>query len=442
MPRYRLTIAYDGTDFCGWQKQHPPDETPLRAVQQVVEDTARTIIHEPLRVNGASRTDSGVHARGQVAGFDPVKTMDRDRVRRAMNARLPDDVLVTKVDIVDRDFNPIGDATSKGYRFSIAHSGLAGAPRPLFDRRYVYYSAYVLDVQRMHAAAQHLVGEHDFASFTRINHGRFTSVRTIHACDVTAQAPDRLAIDISGDGFLYNMVRIIAGTLRDVGRGKLEPDDMPGIIAACDRSFSGPTLPPQGLCLEWVEFGESIGKKPRSSRPRKATGGVPIRPERPEEFAAIYALNAAAFGQDDEAKLVDSLRDSDAEIISLVSIDEENGGISGHILFSPVTIPGVTGIKVLGLAPMAVTPAQQGKGIGTSLVKAGIGACRRAGADAVVVLGHPKFYPRIGFVPAVEFGIRSTYNVADEYFMAREITRGCLADVTGVVHYHPAFDGL
>ena len=258
--RYRLRLAYDGTDFHGWQKQHPPDAEPLRTVQGVVEDTVRAVVREDVELVGASRTDSGVHARGQVAAFSVTEPrVPVDRLVPALNARLPDDVLVVHAMLTHDAFNPIGDAESKGYRYVIAHGvvppGTPGhASRPLFDRRFVTYSAMPLDVDRMDAAAQHLVGGHDFASLTRLHHGRESTVREIHACRVVAQASDRVAIDVSGSGFLYNMVRIIAGTLLDVGVGRREPEDVPGILAARDRSAAGATLPPEGLCLMWIRY--------------------------------------------------------------------------------------------------------------------------------------------------------------------------------------------
>ncbi|MEO1583272.1 MAG: tRNA pseudouridine(38-40) synthase TruA [Planctomycetota bacterium] len=272
MPRYKLTIAFDGTDYCGWQKQEPPDPaTPgsritLRTVQGVVEDAARDVLREPgLVLTGASRTDSGVHALGQVAAFtsEPDASTgvgwpaDRgaDRLVKALNSKLPRDVLVRSAELVADDFEPIGGATSKEYTYTI----VSGETRPLWDRRYVWHTWYELDLARMRVAAAHLVGEHDFAAFAQINHGRKTTVRTIFACDVEqpeASNPDeqRFVIRVSGSGFLYNMVRIVAGTLMEVGRGKIEPRTVPEILASKDRRRAGVTLPPTGLRLEWVRY--------------------------------------------------------------------------------------------------------------------------------------------------------------------------------------------
>ena len=258
MPRYKLTVAYDGTDFHGWQKQEPPDAPPLRTVQGVLETTVREVVRQPIILTGASRTDAGVHALGQCAAFSADTTIPLDRLPRAINSRLPDDLQIHDAVIVPDAFDPIADCLAKAYRYTIAHGGEPGSPHnwlaPLFDRRIVYWTCHQLSAARMHAAAQHLVGEHDFASFAQINHGRETTIRTILSCTVQSTHDNRCEIEVSGTGFLYNMVRIIAGTLVEVGRGKYEPEDLPRIIAACDRRAAGPTLPPEGLCLLWTRY--------------------------------------------------------------------------------------------------------------------------------------------------------------------------------------------
>jgi len=249
MPRYKLTVAYDGTDFHGWQKQ-TLDGIELRTVQGVLESTVRTVVREPIVLMGASRTDAGVHARGQVAAFTSELDLPEERMIAAINARLPDDVRIEGVAPVPLDFEPISGATSKGYRYQLAH----GPRRPLFDRRFTSHHVLPLDVDAMARAAGDLVGMHDFTSFAKKNHGRESAVRTIFACTVEARCPTRLHIDVSGDGFLYNMVRIIAGTLAEIGRGRLPADAIPGILAAKDRTAAGQTLPPEGLCLQWIEY--------------------------------------------------------------------------------------------------------------------------------------------------------------------------------------------
>ena len=256
MPRYKLTVAYDGTEFHGWQRQHQPGEEPLRTVQGVLERTIVEVVREPITLTGASRTDAGVHARGQVAAFSCEATLEPKRLAAAVNSRLPQDIQIRRTSTVNEDFSPISDAVSKVYRYYIAHGNRRRRLPPLFDRRLVYSCGYELDPSRMNEATQHLLGEHDFSSFTRLNHGRESAVRTIHNCSVTPISRRRCRIDICGNGFLYNMVRIIAGTLVEVGRGKLDPDDLPGILNATDRTAAGATLPPEGLFLMSVNYEE------------------------------------------------------------------------------------------------------------------------------------------------------------------------------------------
>lgn len=354
MPRYKLTIAYDGTNFCGWQKQEPyasrvegaggagggaayePSLHPkvpaipaskvadalavregedqprvaLRTVQHVVEQAVRQVVRERVNVDGASRTDAGVHARGQCAAFtcgggsdgvtegrgDGVEegslplpgsppgsggegdkhtgwpvSRGVERLVRAINGKLPEDVVVMGAEVVRGDFNPVGDAASKAYSYTIHNA----RERAMWDRNYVHHTYDALDVGAMQRAAAHFVGEHDFVAFAAANHGRLTTVRTVFSCGVTATPIERAAlagalvhgvpglapgplqrvrIDISGSGFLYNMVRIISGTLVEVGRGRMSADAVPGIILGKDRRAAGPTLPGRGLCLEWIKY--------------------------------------------------------------------------------------------------------------------------------------------------------------------------------------------
>lgn len=285
MPRYKLTIAYDGTEFCGWQKQEPPiaqaeatgsgshvdpslettepGRVALRTVQAVVERAVREVVREPVLLFGASRTDSGVHARGQVAAFtatdDPAMIakgsgwpIERgvEALRRAVNGRLAEDVMVVGAEPVAPDFDPIGHCVAKGYSYTIH----ASRERPLWDRRYVHQVWEPLDVDAMRAGAAVLVGEHDFAAFAAAGHGRQSTVRAVHTLTVTPLPDDRIRIEISGSGFLWNMVRIIAGTLADCGRGRLTPDDIREALRTGDRRKAGPTFPASGLCLEWIRY--------------------------------------------------------------------------------------------------------------------------------------------------------------------------------------------
>lgn len=298
VPRYKLTIAYDGTEFHGWQKQEPPDpDAPapdpaalqagaprprieMRTVQGVVERAVREVVREPVILMGASRTDAGVHARGQVGAFtcsdlptdpEPGYAGEQRAIRagwptqrgtepllRAINSRLPGDILLRAADVVAGNFDPIGDAVRKCYSYTFHVS----RHRALWDRNFVHHLWTAHDVDKMAQAAAHFPGTRDFAGFAAAGHGRQTTVRTIFACRV-ARLPDpnpmepeayRIRMEVEGSGFLYNMVRIIAGTLADVGRGRIEAKDMPEIIASADRRRAGPTMPACGLCLEWIRY--------------------------------------------------------------------------------------------------------------------------------------------------------------------------------------------
>lgn len=255
MPRFRLLVSYDGTDFHGWQRQEPPGKEPLRTVQGTLEVAVRDALRVPVRVVGASRTDSGVHAIGQVMAFSADVRIPPERLPWAINARLPQDVQTSDARIVADDFDPISDAKTKCYRYTIAVPADAARLPPLFEMRYAWWHVQPLSVDAMNAAAARIVGEHDFAAFAHACHGRESTVRRVTQCVVTSPAPGRIWIDVAGTGFLYNMVRIIAGTLAEVGRGRLSPDDVSRAIATQDRTLAGQTLPPQGLCLRWIHYG-------------------------------------------------------------------------------------------------------------------------------------------------------------------------------------------
>ena len=254
MPRYKLIVAYDGTDFHGWQTQNRPEQSSLRTVQEVMQKAVIQVMREPVTLVGASRTDSGVHAKGQVAAFTSSKELPTEKIVMGINSWLPDDVQVRSVEVVEERFNPIDDCTSKGYKYNLAHGCSNPLRKPLFDRRFMGHTAYVLDIEKMQLAADHFLGAHDFGGFTKLNHGRESTVRTVDGCKITSPKDWRIAIDVSGNGFLWNMVRIIAGTLVEVGRGYIDPNTIPEIIASCDRKRGGKTLPPEGLSLEWVSF--------------------------------------------------------------------------------------------------------------------------------------------------------------------------------------------
>ena len=255
--RYKLKIAYDGSAFCGWQKQEPPGEEPLRTVQGEMEEVLMRLLGTPsdqLKFKGASRTDSGVHALGQVAQMDCDTPIPLERLALAINARLPDDVEVLKVELAEPDFECIGGAKNKQYRYRVFNA----EHKPLWVRNAVYHCFNsTLDVDRMQDAAQRLIGTHDIEGFSAAGHGRENTIRTIFDCQVFTDAafPHEVHMTIQGSGFLYNSVRIIAGTLVEVGRGRFEPEHIDTILKTADRQIAGPTLPPQGLCLQWISYG-------------------------------------------------------------------------------------------------------------------------------------------------------------------------------------------
>lgn len=269
MARFKLTVAYDGTNFHGWQKQHPPGVVPLRTAQGVLEQAVRAVVRQPVNVFGASRTDSGVHAIGQVAAFDADIPVPVERLAAAVTSRLPSDIQVVEAQIVSDAFNIIGDVESKGYRYTVAFGRRDACTRPLFDRFWTAWTAWPLNIELMQRAAQDIVGCHDFAAFTRINQTRESTIRAVHTCDVTLAEEGRLTIDVSGEGFLWNMVRIITGTLVEIGAERRPADSIPAMLQSLDRAQAGPTFPPEGLCLQWIRYGEpGCGRQKQLARQR------------------------------------------------------------------------------------------------------------------------------------------------------------------------------
>jgi len=242
----RMVIAYDGTDFHGWQTQ-----PGLRTVQDLVEQAVRRVVRHQVTINGASRTDAGVHARGQVANFLTTCTIPCENLRLAIGSRLPKDISILHAREVPADFRASSSPLSKLYRYRIHNH----AHRPVEDhlQRYTYHFWQPLDVERMQQAADYLVGEHDFAAFATSGHQRQSTVRTILRCEVYRHYHE-VRIDVEGTGFLYNQVRNIVGTLIEVGRGHWPVERMPEILASRDRTQAGPTAPPRGLCLQWIRY--------------------------------------------------------------------------------------------------------------------------------------------------------------------------------------------
>ena len=239
-----LIVAYDGTEYHGWQVQ--PN---ARTIEGELNRCLSELLQEDIQVIGASRTDAGVHAKGNIAVFDTDARMPAEKISYALNQRLPKDIVIQKSCQVDADFHPRHCDTRKTYSYHIYRGEF---PMPL-RTRYSYFTYVPLDVTKMREAAAFFLGEHDFKSFCSANTQVESTVRTIEFLDVT-EDDQELVITIRGNGFLYNMVRIIAGTLVDVGRGFLAVADIPNILKACNRERAGQTLPACGLVLEKYEF--------------------------------------------------------------------------------------------------------------------------------------------------------------------------------------------
>lgn len=242
----KLTLAYDGSDFHGWQRQ-----PGVRTVQQTVEETAMRLLGHPLAVVGASRTDAGVHARGQVASLRTHSVIPDEKVCIALRDRLPPDVGLIHLERVPDAFHATRDALGKCYRYRLT----SGPHRPVetLSQRYVCHVRPQVRIEPMRDAASRMIGTHDFAGFATQGSPRATTVRTVWRVDVR-QAGAEIVIDVEGDGFLYNQVRNMVGTLIEIGRGHWPPQRVDEILASADRSRAGPTAPAHGLCLEWVRY--------------------------------------------------------------------------------------------------------------------------------------------------------------------------------------------
>lgn len=244
MKRIKLTVAYDGTDYCGWQIQKNGI-----TVEEVLNRALSRLTGEEITVVGASRTDAGVHARGNVAVFDTDTRIPAERIVYAVNALLPEDVVVVRSEEVPAGWHPRKCVSVKTYEYRILNKEF---PDPV-RRRDTYFVSFSLDIERMRRAAEYLKGEHDFKSFCSAQTAVETTVRTIYDLDIKKEG-EIITIRVRGNGFLYNMVRIIAGTLAGVGRGYFEPEDMERVLEAKDRTKAGVTAPPQGLTLVGIEY--------------------------------------------------------------------------------------------------------------------------------------------------------------------------------------------
>lgn len=244
MKRVMLVVAYDGTDYHGWQFQ-----PGVPTIEGELNKALKELLGEEVQVIGASRTDSGVHALCNIAVFDTDTKIPAQKLSYALNQRLPEDIKIQRSAEIAPDFHPRHCASKKTYEYHILNREF---PLPT-KRRYAHFTYVHLDEERMQRGAQYLVGEHDFKSFCATAAVVETTVRTLYDLSVERKG-EEIIIRVSGSGFLYNMVRIIAGTLMEVGRGNIEPEKVKEILAAKDRTAAGPTAPACGLMLvdyEW-----------------------------------------------------------------------------------------------------------------------------------------------------------------------------------------------
>lgn len=246
MKRFKLTVAYDGTNYCGWQIQ-PNGIT----IEEVLNKKLSKLTGSDIRVIGASRTDSGVHALGNVAVFDSDTTIPPRRLSHALNQRLPEDIVVVKSEEVPLNWHPRYCNSVKTYEYHILNAEIPDPTRRLTR----YFVSYKLDLEKMKEAAGYLAGEHDFASFCNVRTNVEDTVRIVYSVDIDKRG-DEITIRITGNGFLYNMVRIIVGTLLRVGRGFYTPGQVKDILEARDRQAAGVTAPPHGLMLVGIEYNQ------------------------------------------------------------------------------------------------------------------------------------------------------------------------------------------
>jgi len=244
MRNIKLTIEYEGTAYLGWQRQ-PQGMT----IQEALAESLRQITGETTQVTGASRTDAGVHARGQVANFRTDSAIPAERFQSALNALLPLDIAIVAAEEVPEDFNARFSARSKLYHYTIWNQRV----RPVLDRDSCWHVRWPVEMASLREASACLIGEHDFAAFQSANAQSETTVRIIERADWEMNAP-RLTFAVEANGFLYNMVRALVGTLLDVGRGKMTPAEFRRVLESGQRSQAGRTAPARGLCLMRIRY--------------------------------------------------------------------------------------------------------------------------------------------------------------------------------------------
>ena len=244
MTNIKLIIEYDGTNYVGWQRQKNGV-----SIQEQIEKAINKVTGEKVHLIGSGRTDKGVHAKGQVANFITRSTIPPSRFKLALNNNLPEDIVILNSEKVSDDFHSRYDAIGKRYKYLIYNNPIRGA----LYRNFAYQVPYHLDYKEMEMAMSFFIGTHDFMSFMVSKNNVRTTTKTITQTSLNKKG-NIIFFTIEGDGFLYNMVRIIVGTLVDIGRGKIKGTSIPHIISLKNRKFAGPTAPPQGLYLEKVYY--------------------------------------------------------------------------------------------------------------------------------------------------------------------------------------------
>ncbi|MGO5548275.1 tRNA pseudouridine(38-40) synthase TruA [Lachnospiraceae bacterium LCP19S3_B12] len=244
---YKIILQYEGTRYDGWQRQKHTEQT----IQGKLEQVLSRLAGETIEVNGAGRTDAGVHAFGQVANFHLDTELTDGELKKYLNRYLPGDVAVTGIERVPPRFHARLNACWKVYHYQIAF----GEAKPVFERKLVYRVEEVLDFEKMEKAAKFLEGTHDFRAFCANKHMKKSTVRTVRRIGIQVHKKDGMAsVTFTGDRFLYHMVRILMGTLLEVGMGKRRPEDMEALLESRDREQAGFTAPAQGLFLDYVSY--------------------------------------------------------------------------------------------------------------------------------------------------------------------------------------------
>jgi tRNA pseudouridine38-40 synthase len=256
MRNFRLLIEYDGTNYHGWQTQ-----LQEVTIQRTIETTIEKIVQEQVNLTGSGRTDAKVHALGQVANFRSRAAIEASVLKRALNGLLPKDIVIKKVEEIPLEFDSCLDALWKTYRYSL----LLQPERAAIGRDYVFHCPIPLNLEKMEEASAHLVGEHDFSSFRSSSCSATNPVRRIKRAEFQREG-NLLQFSVESNGFLHHMVRCIVGTLLEVGRSKITPDDFRGILEAKDRKQAGKTAKPWGLCLMEVKYPEGEAEQAENGK--------------------------------------------------------------------------------------------------------------------------------------------------------------------------------